>query len=91
MRIAGKWMYLFRAVDSYGQTVDFYLSEARDREAAKIFLKKALANPDNQPPHVFARDGRRSYPAAIRELQDEGHVGQRHCRQQTHRYCNNRI
>jgi transposase-like protein len=26
-------MYLFRAVDSYGQTVDFYLSETRDREA----------------------------------------------------------
>ena len=39
-RMAGKCMYLFRAVDSYGQTVDFYLSEARDREAAKIFLKK---------------------------------------------------
>ena len=49
-------MYLFRAVDSYRQTVDFYLSETRDREAAKIFLKKALANPDNRPPQVFARD-----------------------------------
>lgn len=35
VRIAGKWMYLFRAVDSHGQTVDFYLSETRDREAAK--------------------------------------------------------
>jgi transposase-like protein len=45
-----------------GQTVDFYLSETRDREAAKHFLKKALANPDNRPPRVFARDGLRSYP-----------------------------
>jgi transposase, IS6 family len=80
----------FRAVDSYGQTVDFYLSETRDREAAKIFLKKALANPDNRPPHVLARDGLRSYPAAIRELQAEGHMGRR-CRQGTRRYCNNRI
>jgi len=80
----------FRAVDCHGQTVDFYLSETRDREAAKIFLKKALANPDNRPPCVFARDGLRSYPAAIRELQGEG---QRHfgCRQRTRRYCNNRI
>src|SRR6476646_6321062 len=51
--IAGKWMYLFRAVDGHGQTVDFYLSETRDRAAAKRFLKKALANPDNRPPRVF--------------------------------------
>jgi transposase, IS6 family len=71
VRIAGRWLYLFRAVDSGGQTVEFYLSETRDREAAKIFLKKALAKADNRPPHVFARDGLRSYPAAIRELQGE--------------------
>lgn len=90
VRIAGRWMYLFRAVDSRGQTVDFYLSETRDREGAKIFLKKALANPDNRPPHVFARDGLRSYPAAIRELQEEGQLCRR-CRQRTRRYCNNRI
>jgi transposase-like protein len=52
VRVAGKWMYLFRAVDAGGQTVDFYLSVTRDREAAKIFLKRALANPDNLPPGV---------------------------------------
>jgi transposase-like protein len=68
VRISGQWMYLFRAVDSHGQMVDFYLSRTRDREAAKVFLKKALANPDNLPPHVLVRDGLRSYPAAIREL-----------------------
>ena len=39
VRIAGKQMNLFRAVESQGQTVDFYLSETRDREAAKLFLK----------------------------------------------------
>jgi transposase, IS6 family len=33
-------LYLFRAVDSQGQTVDFYLSRTRDREAAKHFLKR---------------------------------------------------
>src|SRR6476661_8308447 len=31
VRIAAKWMYLFRAVDAHGLTVDFYLSETRDR------------------------------------------------------------
>jgi len=90
VRIAGKQMYLFRAVDSHGQTVDFNLSETRDREAAKLFLRRAMANPDNPPPHVFARDGLRSYPAAIRELQTEGRVCQ-YCRQRSRPYCNNRI
>src|ERR1044071_9406226 len=90
VRIAGNWMYLFRAVDSHGQTVDFYHSESRDREAAKLFLQKALANPDNQAPHVFARDGLRSYAAANRELQGDGRLARR-CRQRTRRYCNNRI
>ena len=73
-----------------GKTVDFYLSETRDREAAKLFLKKALANADHRPLYVFARDGLRSYPAALRELQAEGEVA-RHCRQRTRRYGNNRI
>jgi len=87
VRIAGRWLYLFRAVDSSGQTVDFYLSETRDREAAKCFLKRALANPDNRPPHVFARDKLRSYSAAIREFQSEGQL-RRACRQRTRRYSN---
>jgi transposase-like protein len=90
VRIAGRWMYLFRAVDSGGQTVDLYLSETRDREAAKCFLRRALANPDNRAPHVFARDGLRSYPAAIRELQNEGQL-RRSCQHRTRRYSNNRI
>ena len=90
VRIAGRWLYLFRAVDSQGQTVDFFLSETRDREAAKRFLKKALSNPDNLPPRVFARDGLRSYPAAIRELQNEG-LMHRPCRHRTRPYANNRI
>ena len=90
VRIAGQWKYLFRAVDSGGQTVDFYLSETRDREAAKCFLKRALANPDNRPPHVFARDRLRSYSAAIRELQNTGQL-RLTCRHRTRRYSNNRI
>ena len=90
VRIAGRWLYLFRAVDGHGQTVDFYLSEMRNREAAKRFLKTALANPDNCPPSVFARDGLRSYPAAIRELQGEGLL-HRSFRHRTRRYANNRI
>ena len=90
VRIAGRWMYLFRAVDGSGQTVDFYLSDTRDRDAAKIFLKRAIANPDNRACRVLARDGLLSYPAALRELQKEGHVNGRY-QQRTRRYANNRI
>src|SRR5262249_48037679 len=68
VRVAGRWLYLFRAVDRHGQAVVFYLSANRDLGDAKCFLKKALANPDNRPPGVIARDGLRSYPAAIREF-----------------------
>src|SRR5215831_6285735 len=85
------WCYR-TAGQSNAQDTAFERSTHQDREAAKLFLKRALANPDNRPPHVFARDGLRSYPAALRELQAEGHVA-RHCRKRTRRYCNkpNRI
>ncbi len=40
-------MHLYRAIDSEGNTIDFYLSESRDKRAAKRFFKKALAfSPD---------------------------------------------
>src|SRR5580704_9980001 len=42
IRVKGEWMYLYRAVDKAGQTVDFFLSRQRDVNAAKAFLRKAL-------------------------------------------------
>jgi hypothetical protein len=53
VRIACRWVYLFRAVDGRGDTVDFYLSETADRQAAKTFLQKALSNPDNRTPRLL--------------------------------------
>jgi hypothetical protein len=43
IRVKGKWVYLYRAVDSTGATIDFLLSAKRDTAAAKRFLAKALA------------------------------------------------
>src|ERR1044071_1143297 len=40
IKVAGRWKYLFRAVDSSGATVDFYLSDTRDRETARCFCKR---------------------------------------------------
>jgi len=42
IRVKGEWRYLYRAVDKYGETVDFLLTESRDQEAALRFLKKAI-------------------------------------------------
>jgi transposase, IS6 family len=40
-----RWMYLYRAIDSRGQTIDFLLSAKRDTAAAKRFFRKALMQP----------------------------------------------
>ena len=90
VRVAGRWLYLFRAVDSHGDTIDFYLSETRDRQAAKMFLGKALSNPDHRIPRLLCMDKCRIYPPAIRELQREGRLPKR-CRRRTKRNANNRI
>ena len=39
--VKGQWMYLYRAVDKAGETIDFLLTKCRDKKAAKRFLKKA--------------------------------------------------
>jgi transposase-like protein len=44
VRIRGKWAYLYRAVDKEGQTVDFLLTPTRDRDAAEMFLRKAIGH-----------------------------------------------
>jgi len=42
IKVKGEWKYLYRAVDKYGKTIDFLLTEHRDKEAALRFLKQAI-------------------------------------------------
>ena len=44
VKVSGAWMYLYRAVDRDGQTLDFMLSEWRDEAAATAFFKQAFEN-----------------------------------------------
>ena len=44
IKVKGEWKYLYRAVYSDGNTIDFMLSAKRNRKAAKRFLKKALSS-----------------------------------------------
>lgn len=51
IKLKGKWIYLYRAVDKYGCTIDFLLQAKRDAQAAKAFFKKAI-NQNGQPTKV---------------------------------------
>ncbi|TAL43313.1 MAG: IS6 family transposase [Methylovulum sp.] len=42
IKIKGQWVYLYRAVDKFGDTVDFMLSERRDETAATAFFRQAI-------------------------------------------------
>jgi IS6 family transposase len=44
VKIAGRWRYLYRAVDQYGQVIDVLLSEQRDTAAARRFFTRARAH-----------------------------------------------
>ena len=79
VRVAGKWTYLYRAVDSTGATIDFLLSAKRDAAAAKRFFQKALLSPSHPRPRVINVDGNPSYPKVIAELKQTGELGRR-CR-----------
>ncbi len=71
IKIRGEKIYLYRAIDSEGNTIDFYLSRKRGAKAAKHFLKKPLASCHATKPHSITADGDKAYPVAIRELKDE--------------------
>jgi hypothetical protein len=43
LKVAGQWVYLYRAIDQYGQVIDVLVSEKRDLAATRRFLP-ALSN-----------------------------------------------
>src|SRR3954465_8410268 len=71
IKVKGQWMYLYRAVDSEGNTIDFYLSKTRDQKAAKHFFKKALRSFHVSKPRVITVDKNPAYPVAIQQLRKE--------------------
>lgn len=71
VKVKGKWTYLYRAVDSNGDTVEFMLSRKRDKKAAKRFFKKALKSRHNQIPRVINVDKNLAYPPAIEDLKKD--------------------
>lgn len=71
IEIKGKWKYLYRAVDSEGNTLDFMLSAKRDGKAAVRFFRKVLKAQHTQAPRVITVDKNAAYPVAMETLKEE--------------------
>jgi len=88
VKVKGRWTYLYRAVDSRGQTIDFLLSAKRDAEAAKRFFRKALAQPHAVNPRTITVDKNAAYPKATAEMKQDGELWRRSRLRQV-KYLNN--
>ena len=71
IKVKGQWVYLYRAVDSKGNTIGFYLSKSRDHKAAKHFFKKALQSFHILILRTITVDKNPAYPLAMEELKKE--------------------
>jgi IS6 family transposase len=88
IKVKGVWTYLYRAVDSLGQTIDFLLSAKRDAAAAQCFFRKALRQPHTVNPRTITVDKNPAYPRAVRDLKQAEQLW-RFSRLRQRKYLNN--
>jgi len=88
IKVKGEDKFLYRAVDSTGQTIDFLLTAKRDAAAAKRFLRQAMAASGNVVPRVINVDKNPTCPAAVEGLKAEGALPRR-VRLRQCKYLNN--
>ena len=88
VKVRGKWMHLYRAVDSTGQTLDFLLNETRSTRAAKRFFRKVLGRPNVTAPRVINVDKNPAYIGAVRDLKQEKLLPAQ-CKRRPSQYMNN--
>ena len=95
IKVRGQWMYLYRAIDSNGDTVEFWFSERRNLTAAKRFLRKALKR--HGRPERIVIDGSQTNREAILlcdttdRLEDRAQRDLKPIRIRQSAYLNNRI
>ncbi|MBV9163887.1 MAG: IS6 family transposase [Pseudonocardiales bacterium] len=66
MKLAGRWIYLYRAIDQFGQVIDVLVSEKRALEATCRFVTHALAH--GPPPTEVTTDRAPAYPRVLDQL-----------------------
>jgi transposase-like protein len=89
VKIRGEWMYLYRAVDRAGKTVDFRLSSRRDVTAAKAFFRKAFRS-QRSTPRTITLDGYAASHRAVREMKADGQIPE-DTKVRSSKYLNNLI
>jgi transposase-like protein len=65
IKVSGKWVYLYRALDHEGNLLDVRLSETCDLPAARAFFRSARMITKRSPLRVTS-DRHGSYPGALR-------------------------
>jgi transposase-like protein len=66
LKVAGRWVYLYRAIDQYGQVIDALASEKRDLAATRRFFTQALDHRTH--PSAVTRTKTPAYPRVLDEL-----------------------
>jgi transposase-like protein len=65
-KVAGRWVYLYRAIDQFGQVIDVLVSEKRDLAATRRFFNRALVH--GPSPSEVTTDHAAAYPRVLDEL-----------------------
>ncbi len=90
LKVKGEWWYQYRAIDSDGQTIEFFLSAKRDA-AAQAFFEKALGAPHTVSPRVINVDKNAAYPKAVDRLKTNQQQLPQECELRQVKYLNNLI
>ncbi len=83
VKVAGRWCYLYRAIDQFGHVVDVYFSERRDAAAAGLFFSRAIASTRIEPTEVVT-DRAKAYPRVLDDLLPAA-------RHDVEQYANNKV
>jgi transposase-like protein len=67
VKVAGKWRYVYRAIDQFGQVIDVFVSQRRDARAARRFFERAIGATKRTPVEVVT-DKAPVYPLVLEEL-----------------------
>jgi transposase-like protein len=83
VKVAGRWRYVYRAIDQFGQVIDVFVSPQRDAKAARRFFERAIGTTKVTPVEVVT-DQAATYPIVLEELAPTAW-------HRTEQYANNRV